>query len=303
MDEEPLPLATYATILAHIVSHREEPLEKVLGALGVTAEQLQKADAHFNERLRESLRLRKGLLALTFASAFAEARKAQGLFTAVPASRASPHAGPESTALPSYMTASPAPSSPAWQAPVAAPAPAPAPAPVSVAAPPPVAPPPVAPAHVVPTTAEIPVMKPPPSAMPFRAAPPGAPAAAAPHPAASGAVTAASANAAPAPASSGVGTGTQLAPSDAPRLPDTPWDQVASRVGKLTLAHYAALTVELSRNPTDLAPLLHRYGLSNADDLRHVDAAFQAQMQFDPSLRAQFDALIGRMRSMSVKRD
>ena len=247
MDEEPLPLATYATILAHIVSHREEPLEKVLGALGVTAEQLEKADVYFNERLRESLRLRKGLLALTFASAFAEARRAKGLFTTSPAPRViahSTHAGPESTALPSYMTASPAVTPP----PIAPPA----------VAPPPIAPPPIAP----------PPIAPPPAAAP-----------------------------------SGVGTGTQLPPADAPRLPDTPWDHVASRVGKLTLAHYAALTVELSRNPTDLAPLLRRYGLSGADDLRHVDAAFQAQMQFDPSLRAQFDALIGRMRSMSARRD
>ncbi len=257
MDEEPLPLATYATILAHIVSHREEPLEKVLGALGVTAEQLEKADVYFNERLRESLRLRKGLLALTFASTFAEARRAKGLFTTSPAPRViahSTHAGPESTALPSYMTASPAVTPP----PVAPPA----------VASPPIAPPPVAPPPIAP-----PPIAPPPIAPPPAAAP------------------------------SGVGTGTQLPPADAPRLPDTPWDHVASRVGKLTLAHYAALTVELSRNPTDLAPLFRRYGLSGADDLRHVDAAFQAQMQFDPSLRAQFDALIGRMRSMSARRD
>lgn len=103
--------------------------------------------------------------------------------------------------------------------------------------------------------------------------------------------------------SAGPGTGTALAPDGAPRLPDTPWDQAASRVGKLTLAHYAALTVELSRNPADLSPLYQRYGLSGPDDLRHVQAEFQTQMQFDPQIRTQFEALVGRMRSMSMKRD
>jgi hypothetical protein len=281
VDEEPLPLATYATILAHLVSHRGQPLDKVLAALGVTPEQLEKADAYFNERLRGSHRQRKGILAMTFAAAFAEARKGQGLFThgAPPVFGAhAGHAAPESSALPSYMTASPpvAASAPGWQAP------------------PPVSLP-------VPVAVSVPVATPTPAAVPAPA--PVPPPAFAPSPPPAPAVQPPSMVNAPPTTPSGIGTGTQLPASDAPRLPDTPWDQVASRVGKLTLAHYAALTIELSRNPADLTPLLQRYGLSSQDDLRHVNAAFQTQMSFDPSLRAQFDALIGRMRSMSAKRD
>lgn len=37
--------------------------------------------------------------------------------------------------------------------------------------------------------------------------------------------------------------------------------------------------------------------------LRHVQAAFQTRMQFDPRMRTQFEALVGRTRSMSMKRD
>lgn len=128
--------------------------------------------------------------------------------------------------------------------------------------------------------------------MPFRAAAPGASSA-------SAATPVAAPRSAPTP---GPGTGTAVS-NDAPRLPDTPWDQAKSRVGKLTLAHYAALSVELSRNPADLTPLYQRYGLDGPDDLRHVQAAFQVQMQFDAALRTQYEALVGRMRSMSSKRE
>ena len=305
MDDEPLPLATYATILAHLVSRRGEPLERVLAEHSVSQEVFARAEAHFNERLRESHQRRKGILAMTFASAFAEARKTAGLFShtgPIAIAAAAPAPAAEPTALPSYMNAPP--TQPAWspQAYPAAPAlavsppaevsapqgpspaaPAPAPAPANVVPPSMLA---AAPSSLDSTTIGAPAPAAPPT--PFRAVAPGA----APPPA--GVATPA-----PAQASSGAGTGTQASPADAPRLPDTPWDQVKRTVGKLTLAHYAALTIELGRNPTDLTPILARYGLSSADDLRHVNAAFQTQLQFDPALKAQFDALIGRMRSMS----
>ena len=356
MDEEPLPLTTYATVLAHLVSRRGEPLSSVLSDLGVTPDQLEKADAYFNERLRESHRLRKGILAMTFAAAFAEGRKAKGLYVSgvVPQVGA---AGPthEKAALPSYMAAQSG--SATWQSvPSAAVSPPPsvasyqAQSPPSVASPPPmVSPPQVASPQVAsPQVASPPPMVNPPAQVaspqvassqvaspqvlspagasahaagppsvaspPSMSSPQGAPMKPSTHvgssapsvsmpfrPTAPGspppAISAPSAAGASAPA--GPGTGTQVTASDGPRLPETPWDQVTRSVGKLTLAHYAALTIELSRNPPDLTPVLTRYGLSSADDLRHVDAAFQTQMAFDPALKAQFDALIGRMRSMS----
>ncbi|MFO0587925.1 MAG: hypothetical protein U0441_10320 [Polyangiaceae bacterium] len=339
MDEEPLPLTTYATVLAHLVSRRGEPVESVLADLGVTPDQMEKADAYFNERLRESHRLRKGILAMTFAAAFAEGRKARGLYASgVTPTIGGPAPAHEKAALPSYMAAQSGPA--AWQsAPSAAVAPPPSVASYQVSSPPPVVSPPQVvsppaqvvsppsqvvspPAHMVSSqmgspqqgsgahAAGPPSVASPPSMshsqapvtpsthvgssaaaspMPFRPTAPGAP---------PPAISAPSASATPA-TPAGPGTGTQLAASDGPRLPETPWDQVTRSVGKLTLAHYAALTIELGRNPPDLTPVLQRYGLSSADDLRHVNAAFQTQMAFDPALKAQFDALIGRMRSMS----
>lgn len=147
------------------------------------------------------------------------------------------------------------------------------------------------------------MMKSPPSAMPFRPAVTGTSAPSGATSSGPASTSAPSANAARSPATPAAGTGTAVSAADSPRLPDTPWDQAKNRVGKLTLAHYAALTVELSRNPSDMTPLYQRYGLSGPDDLRHVQAAFQAQIQFDANMRAQFEALVGRMRSMSTKRD
>ncbi len=45
------------------------------------------------------------------------------------------------------------------------------------------------------------------------------------------------------------------------------------------------------------------HGRPVPEGFRHVQAAFQTQMQFDAALRVQFEALVGRMRSMSTKRD
>lgn len=343
MDEEPLPIATYARALAHLVCHRDKPIEKVLGPLGITVDQLRQADAYFNERLAESHRLRKGVLAMTFASAFAEARRAQGLFSGDPAPTPVIAPGPSAEApqaLPSYMAApghglgpsAPMPSAPMPSAPVPS-APVPS-APISMAAPvlspmvpvPPLAPSaaPIPPSPVHPAPA---IVAPPAAVSPGAALPPvhaapaslqhtvmpataeGSKASAVAMPFRPAATQSSASSSAPASVAApptrpaGPGTGTALAPSDAPRLPDTPWDQAKSRVGKLTLAHYAALTVELSRNPADMTPLYQRYGLSGPDDLRHVQAAFQVQLQFDANLRTQYEALVGRMRSMSTKRD
>lgn len=314
MADDPLPLATYARALAHLLSHRDQPIEKVLGGLGLTMAQLHAADAHYNEQLGVAYRRRKGVLAMQFAQAFAEARRERGLFGAPPPPPAAP--APPSPAevqvLPSYLSATPAAAAPVSAAPVSAPAsPAyapPPPAPISVPSPAPVSAPAPAPPSRAPApppgfgaasppppgsssalkgTADLSPQQPAAPAVPFQ---PGA--APAPLPARS------AQPAAPAP-----GTGTVLAPAEGPRGGEAPWDrsQVRERVGKLTLAHFAALTIEVGRNPPDLMPVLQRYGLSSTDDLRHVQAAFHAQMSVDPVMKSQFDALLARMRSMSVR--
>lgn len=217
-----LPLETYARALACLLSQREQPIEEVLGGLGVTLEQLQAADATYNDQLGVAFRRRKGILGMKFAQAFAEARRERGLFGAPPAPPPAPAApAPEAPALPSYLNA------------------------------------PHAPVSVAPAMA--------------------------------------------APVSVAPGSSTLPASPDAARGPSTPWDQsqVQERVGKLTLAHFAALTIELGRNPPDVTPILRRYGLGSADDLRHVHAAFQAQMSVDPAMKGQFEALLARMRSMA----
>jgi hypothetical protein len=67
----------------------------------------------------------------------------------------------------------------------------------------------------------------------------------------------------------------------------------------MNLAYFAALTVELAQHPPDPAAVLRRYGLESAEDHRYVAAVFSAQMQADPNLRAQYDALIARYRGLS----
>jgi hypothetical protein len=86
-----------------------------------------------------------------------------------------------------------------------------------------------------------------------------------------------------------------------PSSPELAVERAEHRVGKLTLAHYAALTVEMGRNPPDPSSVLRRYGLAGTDELQYVKAAFQAQMQVDPALRAQFDSMVARMLSMAPR--
>src|SRR4051794_11511567 len=64
---EPLPLATYAQALAHLLRRRGVPKEKLLEALGITAETFQKADAFWMEQLVQSYAQRKGIVAMKFA--------------------------------------------------------------------------------------------------------------------------------------------------------------------------------------------------------------------------------------------
>lgn len=332
--DEPLPLPVYARALALLISQRDQPVENVLGALGVTMEQLRSADAHYSEQLRSAYRKRRGILAMTFAEAFAEARIERGLLGAsappAPVHVHAPAAPPpaEAHALPSYMSATPSPAA------AAAPSMAPySPAPPAAVAALPVPPAAVASAPPAMVASSPPAMaaSPPSSALPV---PPAAAGSAPPAPATSrsavpqgtadfqlqhvmpqavpfkasagaAAVPAQPVSRPAAPAASGPGTGTVLAPSEGGRGAELPWDaaQVRERVGKLTLAHFAALTIEVGRNPPDLGPVLRRYGLSSQDDLRHVSAAFHAQMSVDATMKAQFDALLSRMRSMSARRD
>ncbi len=330
MADAPLPLPTYARALAHMTSRRDQPIENILGALGITAAQLHAADAHYNEALRAAYRRRKGVLAMQFAEAFAQARHELGLLGGPPPPAPAP-APPAADArsLPSYLhqeqaavswssSAAPAHTAappPAVATPPAAPAAAPPPAhvvvtpPAAAAAPPPPgfgAPPPGFGAGPPATTrsglqgtADLPLQAVASPAVPFRpAATPPLPASTPPLPASASAAT-------PPAAPPGPGTGTRLATSDGPRPAETPWDetQTKQRVGKLTVAHFAALTIEMSRHPADPSAVLRRYGLSSQDDLRHVTAAFQAQMSVDPAMKAQFDATIARMRSMSARRE
>lgn len=275
--DDVLPLAVYARALACALANRDQAIEKAIGPLGITMAQLRAADAFYNGQLRESHRRRKGVLAMTFAQAFAEARQEFGLLgeqAAEPMISSAPVRS-EAPALPSYL------STPAIAPPVT-----PSPAVVSgaalvsggVAVPSaayPSAGPPVTPAPAaLSSTADLPIhVRSIP--LPFQAAVGDAPAPVSQ----------------PAPA----------APSGQPsvKIPA----EGGPRVGKLTLAHYAALTIEMSRSPTDLSPILQRYGLSSAEDVRHVTAMFQAQMAVDAELKSRFEALVAHMRSMSAWRD
>lgn len=271
MADEPLPLATYARTLAHLISHRDQPIENVLGGLGLTMEQLQAADAHYTEQLSVAFRRRQGVLAMQFAQAFAEARRERGLFGTPAAQPAAPApSSPEVPALPSYLNAPPAVVAP----PPASSAPSSAPVAAHLPAPPPgfaAIQPPASREAALQSTADLPIQQILAAAVPFQpAAAPAAPA-----------------------SQSGPPSTRGSGPASAPGSTDAP------RVGKLTLAHFAALTIEVGRDQADLPAILRRYGLSSADDLRYVYAAFNAQMSADPQLKARFEAMLARMRSMS----
>jgi hypothetical protein len=123
---EPLPLETYALALAHLLRRRSEPPAVVLGAIHVSAEAFWQAEQHWSAQLAQSSERRKGVLAMQFASAFAQARLSLGLLdprteeTPLPAPAASSNAAPE---LPSYLL--PGAASPEGAKPAPSPAPAP----------------------------------------------------------------------------------------------------------------------------------------------------------------------------------
>lgn len=254
MADEPIALATYAAILADLATRRDQPVAAILASRGVTPEAFAAADAHHTEQLRACHRKRKGMLAMSFAAAFAEARRAAGLFGAPPPPPPEP-AAPQAPAVPSYLASEerPAPPLPA----------------------------PVVPPAALRVTAAL-AQPGPTAALPFQPGPVSEP----PRPAPS----------APTPS---LGTGTALPAADAATRPDVPWTLAERRAGtRLTLAHFAALTVELWEHPPDLDAVLHRYGLAGPEDLRYVHAAFHAQMAADPALRAQFDSLVAQFRAM-----
>ncbi len=295
---EPLPLQAYAEALAHVVSRRNQPLESVIGSLGLSVDLFQRADAYWNERLREAHRLRKGVLAMRFAAAFAGARHRIGLSDAAGVTADAP-ARAAGSEVPSYLKPSPPP------APSAAPAPAPPAA--SPPQPPPAAPPLAAPAPPVPAAA---LPSPPAAAAPRGGVPietiglPGRQAAPAqPLPFQPGTAPSPLASAAPKPPPPpSPGTGTALVSDEPAARPGTPWDaRAAERApgARINLANFAALNVELTGNPPDREAVLRRYGLQGPDDYRYVEAAYAAQMQVDPDMRSQYEALIARMRSFA----
>lgn len=275
MSTEPLPLETYAEALANVLSQRDVPLENVLGALGVSFEAFHRADAYWNERLREAHRYRKGVLAMKFAAAFASARHRLGIF----------HEGDVPAPPPARAEERPGfvvnPPRLAMNAPIAPVAPS---APV---APVPAEPPP--PRHTLGETIGLssePAAKTP--TLPFQ---PGAPATLTPEPTRSPAQP-------PAPK---LNTGTAHHSDDLPPRPATPWGSGVTerpKGARMNLAYFAALAVELAQNPPDRAAVLRRYGLNNEEEYRYTAAAFSAQMQAQPEIRDQYDSLVARYRGM-----
>jgi hypothetical protein len=129
-EDEPMPIETYAVTVAHILVHRRGPesIADILGRLNVSGEQFHRAEQYWTTKLAECLPQRKGLLAMTFAAAYAKARVEVGL---IDAGGAAMPAGPPAIAVPTYLRK---------QEPVEAPPAAP---PASSPAAPPAAPEPV----------------------------------------------------------------------------------------------------------------------------------------------------------------
>ena len=264
---EPLSLETYALALAHLLRRRGEPIANVLGSLNINALAFKEAEVHWTRELEQSLVRRKGILAMKFASTFAEARIRVGLLdpTGDPAPAFSPKA-PPALELPSFLKEQSA-------LPVAAPSPwAPAvPALPSIerlpknrggtlvgelaAA--------VSPSLPFQEGAEAPAMAPGPERPPIPR---------------------------------GLGTGTAMLDGDAPvRMPVMPF---GSDLPSLTLEQYASLVVELTRRPPNVEPLLTRYGIHSHEQHRRLEAAMKAHLLGDPTLRARFDALIMRFSTL-----
>lgn len=101
-DEDLLSIETYACLLARLVRRDGAHLASVTGEAHVTAVDFERADAKHATALSQALQRRKGVLAMTFASAFAKEHLRLGQMTAREYSPAvSPT--PPTTALPSYL--------------------------------------------------------------------------------------------------------------------------------------------------------------------------------------------------------
>jgi hypothetical protein len=263
---EPLSLETYALALAHLLRRRGEPIANVLGSLNITAVAFKEAEVHWTRELEQSLVRRKGILAMKFASTFAEARMQVGLLDptdgSVPAF--SPKAQPAAE-LPSFLKEQSAPG-------------AAAPSPWAPAAP------------VPPSIERLPKNR---GATLVRES---AAAISPLLPFQEGSPATALAPALP-PIPRGVGTGTAMLDSDAPaQMPVMPF---GSDLPSLTLEQYASLVVELTRRPPNVEPLLTRYGIHSHEQHRRLEAAMKAHLHSDPALRARFDALIMRFSAMA----
>lgn len=272
---EPLSLEAYALSLAHLLRRRGEPIANVLGSLNITADAFKQAEIFWTQQLEQSLVRRQGMLAMKFASAFAEARHRVGLLDPTDESAPAPQREPKAQIapeLPSFMKAQsavPEAAASPWApaAPVALPVPLP---PVRVAA------------NLRGTALHDPGAahsQP----LPFHQ---GIPAPPAPPPG-------------PRPVPRGPGTGTALLDSTASdHQPTMPW---ASDLPALTIEQYASLVVELTRRPPNLEQLLTRYGVHSHEQHQRLDAAMKAQLHGDPALRARYDALVMRFATMQVR--
>ena len=277
---EPLSLEIYTLSLAHLLRRRSEPIASVLGSLNITAEAFKQAEIYWTQQLEQSLVRRQGMLAMKFASSFAEARSRIGLLDPTDESaRAVQVKAPHAPELPSFLKVQSAlsePSASPW-----APAPQPRAAASQPTAPPPQAFVP-APGHLRGTALHDPTAVAS-QALPFQH---GSPAPPAPPPA-------------PLPAPRGPGTGTALLDSSEPGpQPVTPW---ASDLPALTLEQYASLVVELTRRPPNVEHVLTRYGLHGHEQHQRLESMMKAQLHGDPALRARYDALIMRFATMQIR--
>jgi hypothetical protein len=291
---EPLALEAYVLVLAHLLKRRDEPIATVLGALNVSGEAFKLAEEYWSNELEQSLPRRKGMMAMKFASAFAEARKRVGLIDPVTPGNYAERRPQVEVQVPTFLKqAAAAPS--AW----AARAPEPQHAAPPIAAPPIAAPPIAAPPIAAPRASPVPPPPgPPPAARKISAAfsgtaylDPAAPVAT-PMPFTKGAASSEIAKSDPSTqARRGVGTGTAFL--EGPEASPAPARQPADQ--ELTLEQYATLVIALSRRPPNPEQLLARYGIMNADQQRRVDEAMKAQLARDPALRAQYHAIVARL--------
>ncbi|WP_437723772.1 hypothetical protein [Sorangium sp. So ce861] len=274
---KPLPLETYATVLAHLLHRGTTPAAAVLARLQVSAEDFHRADEHWTAELAQSLTKRRGMLAMTFASTFSKARRELGLLGSIPGdatiSRQTPTPA-QPAELPSFMRAvAPADASGgAWPASPAEPAPAPAP--LSQ----------LEPEGTVPLGFFVGS-----AGLPFQAASPTPPLPTTPSPERR-------AHDQPSRASGATAVGSPTEPATAP-LPSAHDAHLP-----VPLDWYAALAVELAEKPADPAALLARFGVANVMQQRQIEAAMQAFLDRDPNLRARYQALVTQYYSTLMRK-